>query len=224
MHNAILNWNLANFYCWENRKGNKFLKHYSSFLVAAIILFFLLLLPLFHSLPRTEVGSSSVSQALIHSHAAPRSAHSCLQFPGPVPQSFSQGQSKPKLLKMAQCIQVPLSDLTVLLHEAPQLLHPHSSVLHHSLKWLSWQVAVLNNGIVFQNGTGTTLSDLKLWETGWEAALPIYGCYCYLCAFPPAKQQSWGATGGPQPPHCLKGHRARGKALWAAEGFKSGPR
>lgn len=56
-YNAITNWNLANFYCWENRKGNKFLKHYSSFLVAAIILVFLLLLPLFHSLPCMKQGS-----------------------------------------------------------------------------------------------------------------------------------------------------------------------
>lgn len=109
---------------------------------------------------------------------------------------FSQGQSKPKLLKMAQYIQVPLSDLTVLLHEAPQLLYPHSSVLCHSLKWLSWQLAVLNNGIVFQNGTGTTLSNPKLWETGWKAALPVYGCHCYLCALSPAEQQPWGAVGG----------------------------
>lgn len=107
MYNAIINWNLANFYCWENRKGNNFEKCYSSFLVAAIILLFLLLLPLLHSLPCTEAGIPSVSQALIHSHACPL-------LPA-VPRSsatqFSQWQSNPKLLKMFQYIQVPCNGL-----------------------------------------------------------------------------------------------------------------
>lgn len=109
MYNAIINWNLANFYCWENQKGNKFLKHYSSFLVAAIILLFLLLLPLFHSLPCTKAGIPSVSQALIHSHAAPRSAHSCLQFSGPVPHSFlgdNQNQSFLRWLNIFKSLSV----------------------------------------------------------------------------------------------------------------------
>lgn len=86
IYNAIINWNPANFYCWENRKGNNFKKCYSSFLVAAIILFFLLLLLLLlHPLPSSKAEIPSVLQALTHSRAAPQGARSWLWFPGPVP-------------------------------------------------------------------------------------------------------------------------------------------